>query len=176
VTQLAYVGGTGGTNLALQSGTVKSGDGSPSSTTSYTWDNLGDIASVTDPVGNDSTITWAADRQPTLAVGPSIDGSGTSNRKGIRYHYNADGLADTVTAGSWNPTSQTLTPLVVSSTAYDTQGRPTSQTVSDGTTSYALTQYSYNGAGRLDCTAIRMNPSAFSSLPASACTLGTQGC
>jgi RHS repeat-associated protein len=40
---------------------------------------------------------------------------------------------------------------------------------------YTVTQYSYDAGGRLECTAVRMNPAAFGALPASACTLGTPG-
>src|SRR3546814_858849 len=39
----------------------------------------------------------------------------------------------------------------------------------------ALVQYSYDSVGRLLCTAQRMNPAVYASLPASACTLGTEG-
>ncbi|WP_204335951.1 hypothetical protein, partial [Klebsiella pneumoniae] len=39
---------------------------------------------------------------------------------------------------------------------------------------YQVTQYSYDGAGRLECTALRMNPASFGSLP-DACTLGAEG-
>ncbi|WP_339669314.1 RHS repeat-associated core domain-containing protein [uncultured Paraglaciecola sp.] len=38
-----------------------------------------------------------------------------------------------------------------------------------------LTQYSYDNDNRVVCKAIRMNPSTFSSLPSSACTLGSEG-
>ena len=37
------------------------------------------------------------------------------------------------------------------------------------------TQYAYDGDNHAICTAVRMNPAAFPALPASACTLGTQG-
>ncbi|NWM98544.1 hypothetical protein, partial [Escherichia coli] len=47
--------------------------------------------------------------------------------------------------------------------------------VSSGGVTYQVTQYSYDTAGRLECAAVRMNPAAFGSLPASACTLGAQG-
>lgn len=40
---------------------------------------------------------------------------------------------------------------------------------------FALTQFSYDARGRLECTAIRMNPAVYGSLPSDACTLGTQG-
>jgi len=176
LTQVSYVGGTGTTNLGVQSSTVKSGSGTPSSTTTFTLNNLGDIASVTDPVGNVTSTTYALDRQPTLTIGPSIDGTATSTRRGVQYNYNADGLPSVVTAGSYFPSTTILTPIVVHTTGYDTQGRKTTDSVSNGTTIYSLTQYSYTSAGRLDCSAVRMNSTKFGgSPPASACTLDTQG-
>jgi RHS repeat-associated protein len=45
---------------------------------------------------------------------------------------------------------------------------------SDGA-SLSVTQYSYDTVGRSDCVATRMNPTVFSSLPTSACTLGATG-
>ena len=41
-------------------------------------------------------------------------------------------------------------------------------------TVYQVTQFSYDAAGRLNCTAVRMNPAAFASLP-DACVQGPQG-
>lgn len=38
-----------------------------------------------------------------------------------------------------------------------------------------MTQLSYDASGRLECTAVRMNPAMFGALPSSACTLGTEG-
>lgn len=177
VTQQVYASGSASsaTNLQLQSTTVKSGSGSPSSTTSYGYDNVRNVTSVTDPVGNVTTMTYAADRQPLTVVSPSIDGSGTSLRRGIVYHYNADGLRDSVSSGSYNPTNQAFTAMQVNATSYDIQGRKTFDSVSDGATTYALTQYSYDGTGRLDCTAVRMNTSAFGALPSSACLMTAQG-
>jgi RHS repeat-associated protein len=43
-----------------------------------------------------------------------------------------------------------------------------------GGTAYALTQTGYDGLGRAECVATRMNTAAYGSLP-SACSLGTQG-
>jgi RHS repeat-associated protein len=45
----------------------------------------------------------------------------------------------------------------------------------DAQTIHSVTQYSYDAMERLDCTAVRMNPAVFGSLPASACALGTEG-
>ncbi len=58
---------------------------------------------------------------------------------------------------------------------YDFVGRPTRATQTGGGTTFALVQTSYDAANRPDCAAVRMNPAAFASPPASACTLGTQG-
>jgi RHS repeat-associated protein len=175
VTQIAYPTGSGASNLAVQGTTVRSGDSLTSATTNLAYDNIGNVTSVTDPVGNVTTTTYAADRQPLLVVGPSLDGSSTSVRRAALYHYNAQGLRDSTSTGSYDPVTQALTTRRVDYSGYDNQGRKTLDGVSDGTTTAALTQYSYNGASRLECTAVRMNPAAFGSLPASACTLGTSG-
>jgi RHS repeat-associated protein len=60
--------------------------------------------------------------------------------------------------------------------SYDANGRKVMETLagSDGVITH-VTQYVYDAFDRLTCTAIRMNPSAFGSLPSSACTLGAQG-
>jgi YD repeat-containing protein len=47
--------------------------------------------------------------------------------------------------------------------------------LSAGGTNYALTQTSYDALGRVDCSAVRMNIAVYGSLPASACSLSTQG-
>ncbi len=39
----------------------------------------------------------------------------------------------------------------------------------------SVTQITYDGLDRVQCSAVRMNPAVFGSLPASACSLGTQG-
>ena len=59
---------------------------------------------------------------------------------------------------------------------YDAAGRKLSERVSGSSGGIvSLTQYSYDAAGRMQCSAVRMNRSAFGSLPASACSLGSQG-
>jgi RHS repeat-associated protein len=57
----------------------------------------------------------------------------------------------------------------------DAMGRKVRETLSSGGVAYKLTQTSYDNVGRVDCLAERMNPSAYASPPASACTLGTEG-
>jgi RHS repeat-associated protein len=173
VTQLSYYGGPSATNLLLQSSTVKSGSGSPTSTTTYAYDSIGNVTSVTDPVNNVTQLFYAADRQSLGVRSPSVDGSPTSRRRAVIHHYNSDGLRDSTTYGSVNPDGTGLTTRRVNYVGYDSQGRKTLDRLSDGTTDFAITQYSYTSANRLDCVAVRMKPESWGSLPSSACTAVT---
>ena len=58
--------------------------------------------------------------------------------------------------------------------AYDAADRKTQDSAQASGTTYSVVQYGYDAAGRLQCTAQRMNPSTFASLP-SACTLASTG-
>ena len=58
---------------------------------------------------------------------------------------------------------------------FDADGRKVKEALSGGGTTHSVSQLSYDAAGRLTCTAQRMNPLVYSSLPPSACTLGTSG-
>ena len=117
-------------------------------------------------------------------IAPDPDGSGSLHYAATRTTYDAAGRPTSVEKGelsSWQSESvapsswtgfsifQTLT------TTYDTMDRKLTEALSSGGTSYSLTQYSYDSSGRLECTAVRMNPAVYTSLPTSACTLGTAG-
>ncbi|HEY0598182.1 RHS repeat-associated core domain-containing protein [Sphingopyxis sp.] len=123
--------------------------------------------------------------QVTGTIAPDPDGAGPLKYQAVRNSYDARGLLIKREAGElavWQ--SETIAPsawtsfTVLSSveTAYDLAGRKLRETVK-GTDNVptALTQYSYTVAGDLECTAVRMNPAAYGSLPVSACTLGTEG-
>ncbi|QSR23083.1 RHS repeat domain-containing protein [Hyphomonas sp. KY3] len=58
---------------------------------------------------------------------------------------------------------------------YDTWGRQTKEVAYGGTSIKAVTQSNYDAFGRVVCTAQRMNPNSFQSLPGDACSLGTEG-
>jgi len=116
--------------------------------------------------------------------------SGTSNFPASRYAYDANGRLQTVQTGylsSWpgNGSSSSSertcnwSGFTVGKTitySYDANGNKVLETIigSDGAISN-VTQFSHDSFDRLTCTAVRMNPSAFGSLPASACSLGAQG-
>ena len=132
-------------------------------------------------------------------IAPDPDGSGPSAPllyAAVRNTYDIDGRLTTVEKGQlsswqsegvlpsawpvWNPATQTgfqiFTKVVTSYDALDRKVLETTSGSADGGATWtqtAATQYSYDPVGRLDCTAVRMNPATWSALPASACTLAT---
>jgi len=112
--------------------------------------------------------------------------SGQSNFLATRNTYDPNGRLQKVEIGvlaSWqgesilpaNWSGFSLSKIVTYS--YDANGRKVKETSagSDGVALTNVTQFSYDEFDRLTCTATRMNPSAFNSPPASACSLGTEG-
>ena len=119
----------------------------------------------------------------TIAPDPD-DAPGPLHYPAMRNSYNNRGLLWKIETGelsTWK--SESVAPLswgsafaVITTTEYtfDALNRKlTEKRYGSGTT--VLTQFSYDTFGRLECTAVRMNPAVYGSLPASACTLGTQG-
>lgn len=118
-------------------------------------------------------------------IAPDPDGTGPLNHAATRTTYDARGNPTRVETGelaSWQ--SHTVLPenwtgftiLSAAETTYDSMNRKTVERVRDANNQIiSLTQYSYDNRGRLECTAVRMNPAVYGSLPADACTLGTEG-
>jgi RHS repeat-associated protein len=121
-------------------------------------------------------------------IAPDPDAGGPLHYAAIRNAYDNDGRLIRVEKGElsgWQ--SESVAPSAWTGfaiftkveTSYDGLDRKTvvASWGWDSTTSAwvesALTQYSYDPVGRLDCTAVRMNPATWASLPASACTLAT---
>ncbi len=136
-----------------------------------------------------SAIRYDALGRTVGTIAPDPDGGGYLHHLATRTTYDARGNVTKVETGeldSWQ--DETVAPstwgsaFTVHTTAestYDGLSRKLTDKVSgvtNGTaTPVSLIQYSYDSVGRLECTAQRMNPAAYGSLPASACTLGTQG-
>lgn len=171
-------------NLLLVSKTVAAGDGSLSATTSWTYDALGNKLTEDGPLaGTADTTRWRYDarRRVVGVITPDPDGAGTTYKfRATRNTYDAAGRLTKVEQGTVNSQSDTdwtaFAPLQTTEITYDALDRKVREWTygaSEGTQS--LTQYSYDLAGRLECTAVRMNPATFASPPASACTLATQG-
>ena len=137
---------------------------------------------------------YNADRQVTGTIAPDPDGTGPLHYAAIRNTYDDIGRLIRVEKGelsSWQ--SEAVAPSAWPAwngsagfrlfskieTAYDAVDHKlveTSWGSSDGGATWvesSVTQYSYDAAGRPDCTAVRMNPATWSALPASACDLAT---
>ena len=136
------------------------------------------------PADNMVAARYDAMGRVTGTIAPDPDGSGPIKFAAVRNSYDAQGLlikvetgelagwqSEAVAPGSWTG----FTVFRTVDTTYDLMGRKLKDVVSAGGTVQSVVQYSYTAAGELECTAVRMNPAAFASLPASACTLGTEG-
>lgn len=168
-------------NLLPTSVTAGASDGSLTAATAKSYDAVGNLTSVDGPLpGADDTLTyrWSADREQVGAISPDPDGAGPLKRRAVRTSYNADGQPTTVEQGTVNGTGDTdwaaFTSLQQATTGYDANARPVQVATTAGGTTYAVTQTSYDALGRPDCTAVRMNPASFGSLPG-ACTAGAAG-
>lgn len=117
-------------------------------------------------------------------IAPDPDGGGPLRYSAVRNTYDAAGRLVSVEKGQlsdWQsdavaPVNWTgFTVFSRVDTVYDALDRKTVERASGGGTTYTTTQYSYNDLGLLECAAVRMNSGAFFSLPASACSLGSEG-
>ncbi len=176
-----YPFGGGLTNLLPYSTTVQAGDGSIVATTTMSYTNNGDVASVTGPLGSSTTVEHLYDvnRQVTGIVGPDPDGGGSLLNRAQRITYNARGLVTLTEAGTTTGYGSGLpgfTTLQRQAATYDDFGRPLTARQQDaGGADYAVQQVSYDASGRTDCATTRMNPGTYGSLPGSACTLASLG-
>ena len=168
-------------NLLPASVSTSAGDGSLSATTTTTYDAIGNVKTIDGPLsgsGDTTTYRYDAARRQIGIVGPDPDGGGARKPTAQRLTYGNEGLTLTE-AGTVNDASDTAWAAFSSqeqvAISYDANARPVKSELKSGGTSYAVSQTSYDGLGRVDCTVQRMNSAAFGSLPASACSLGTAG-
>jgi YD repeat-containing protein len=182
-TVIAYgpqVTGTGN-NLLPVTVTKEAGDGTIPATTTYGYDNVGNVTTVDGPLaGTDDTTTYRydGDRNRVGTIAPDPDGAGTRKRAAERVTYDVksrptlDELG--VVAGTDDTSWAAFAPSQATATTYDGVDRTLTTTLKSGSTIYGITQSSYDHQ-RLDCTAVRMNSATWGTLPASACTAQTTG-
>ncbi|HEV2816217.1 MAG TPA: hypothetical protein VGW40_03205, partial [Allosphingosinicella sp.] len=158
-------------------------------TTRYGYDAAGRLLSTDGPIaGTADTAYNRYDLYGRLAgtISPDPDGAGDLPRLAVRNGYDgADRLVrvETGTLAALQPASVApadwtgFTIVRTLETLYDEAGRKIRDTLREGAAGAirTLTQYSYDSSGRLECTAARMNPAQYGSLPASACTPGAAG-
>jgi RHS repeat-associated protein len=121
----------------------------------------------------------------TGTIAPDPDGAGPLHYAAVRNTYDARGNLTKVETGElagWQseavaPSAWTgFTVYTTSETTYDALDRKATVSLKGSDlVAVSLTQYSYDIVGRLQCTALRMNPATYGSLPANACTPGTAG-
>jgi len=137
------------------------------------------------PTVYSSAIRYDGAGRVVGTIAPDPDGAGPLRHAATRISYNAVGQKVKVESGelsAWQPTSVApnawpgFTIFETQDFAYDVMGRPVrTRTIgSDGQVA-AVTDTNHDRAGRPACTAVRMNPAAFASLPANACSLGATG-
>jgi RHS repeat-associated protein len=129
-----------------------------------------------------SAYTWATRydlmRRVVGTIAPDPDGSGSIHYAAVRNTYDVDGRlvkietgeltawqAETIAPASWTG----FTVFRTLDAAYDGMDRKTQDTQSSGSTTYTLSQYSYDPVGRPLCTAVRMDPTTFGSPPTNVC-------
>lgn len=169
-------------NLLVASETVRTGDNSASTTVAKTYDPVGNLVLVDGPMpGTGDTTRYVYDplRRLVATMSADPDGPGGLPVQTVRTTYNGDNLPILVETGAAaDQSDQALAAMDVTQkivTLYDPAGRKKSESLIAGGATQSVTQFSYDLVGRLECTAVRMNPAAFGNLPGSACSLGTQG-
>jgi len=121
----------------------------------------------------------------TGSILPDPDDTGSLKFRATRTIYDSAGRVTKVEDGQLNSwQSEAVKPAswsgftVLSSveTQYDTAGRQSKTITKDSTDAIVnVIQYSYDNRGRLLCTAERLNPARFNSLPTNACQLSPAG-
>lgn len=170
-------------NLWPTSVTVAAGNGSISATTTNSYDAVGNIIATDGPLPGAADITtyrYDVLRRQVGVIGPAVVNNLSQTRhRATRTRYHLNGQADLVEQGYVLSPSDTdwagFVSLSKTASEFDSLGRLTKVSRQDATTTYAVTQYSYDALDRKVCTAVRMNPAVFGALPADACGASTPG-
>lgn len=166
-TSIAY-----NSNLLPSSVSKGAGDGSLTATQTASYDSSGNLLSVDGPLaGSEDTTTFRYDAANNRVgiISPDPDGAGPRLRRAQRTTFNSDDQPTVVEVGTVGGTSDSDWAAFSSqqqlTSTYDSNGFKARDDLSAGGTTYNVTQYSYDAAGHLDCTALRMNSATWGSLP-----------
>ncbi|MEO1046590.1 MAG: hypothetical protein AAFX04_14215 [Pseudomonadota bacterium] len=158
--------------------TRTNGTGTISAVTTNSYDNAGRMVSSDGPLpGNGDATYYRYDSigRRTWEIGPEGT-TGATRPATVTTYRDADDQPLTIETGTVSsPTDTTLTVTQAVDHAYDANRLRSKTEVSSGATTFGVTQFSYNARNQLECSAVRMNPAEFGSLPASACAPDTAG-
>ena len=168
------------TNLRPTSVTQKDGTGALVSTVSSTYDIYGNVATTTDPNGNNSAFFYDLNRQQVGAVASDPDGGGSLKHPAVKTTYDTDTRPSKVEQGT--TTSQSSMSSFASLTQKTSEFQSSyfapvtleTSFVGGLTHPVSATQYSYDDVRNPQCTAIRQDLSVLGSFPG-ACTKTTAG-
>ena len=141
-------------------------------TTQFAFDAIGNVVGITDHIGDHQLVHADAGRRLVFDIKPDPDGAGPLHRTASRSIYDQNG--DLLELDRGSTTSSTgadflnASPSEVTTWTYDAVGHLVREVNQAG-----VIQYSWDADDRALCTATRMNPTVYSSLPSSACTLST---
>jgi RHS repeat-associated protein len=176
-------------NGNVTSVTARDGTGDLSAVQAMTYDPRGNLLTVDGPLAGAADTTrmrYDAGNRLVGTVSADPDGSGALLHRATRVTY-TNALPTKQEVGTVASQSDADWANFVAAqevqTTYDAHARPTVQRLVGydravnpaQADTYSLTQTSYDALGRAECVAQRMNPAEFTSLPASACTLDTEG-
>jgi RHS repeat-associated protein len=166
-------------NLLMVAATARAGDNSLSATTSTTYNFRGDLETIDGPLSGDLVRNrFDNARQLIGIIGPDPDGAGARPHAAIRFTYNLDGQVTLSERGTVQSQSDAdwvaFSAASQTSTVFDAFGRAVSKSFGAGGATYSVIQQSFDGDGRPECTAVRMNPTTYGSLPGP-CSLGATG-
>jgi RHS repeat-associated protein len=146
-------------------------------TTTYTYNDAGYLLSEDGPLpgtGDTKYYRYDAVGRRTWEISPA-NASGVRLATRITYR-NSDNKVTLVESGTIPDANSTaLTVSTQQTMAYDSRRNPVTTAMAAGGITYSVQNASFDNRGQQVCSTVRMNPNAFSSLPADACTLGTQG-
>ncbi len=170
-------------NLLPQKMTVRNGTDTVHLETVTTYDMYGNVTAVDGPrpgIYDKVYYFYNLMRQKEGEIGVDPDGSGPLQRQATKITYNDDGkvisVETGVTSGSTKADVDAMVVKQKSATEYSTDhGLPIVERSYAAGVLEKVTQKSYDSKLRLDCLAQRLNRDVWSSLPASACTLGAMG-
>lgn len=171
-TEYSYSG-----NTALPSA-VRRYDGATILTTSYSHDSAGRLLTEDGPLaGSDDTTHYRYDTlgRKTWEISPVAASGGLRLATRTTYRSTDDKVTLVEQGTLPNASSTTLTVQKQIATEYDVRRNPVRERLSAGGTTYSVLDKSWDNRGREVCSTARMNSTAFGSLPADACTLGTEG-